>query len=181
MHMKTSTIVWVIAVVAVLGVSLYFYSSSSNISPANPALSYNTNALPVGTKSLPSSPPSTVAGNNPQQNTIVSSSTVPMQATVTYGPNGFSPSTVTIRQGGVVTFVNQSSGKMWIGANPHPTHEGYDSTTKNQHCVSGYAGPVPFDQCSAGANYSFTFSKIGSWSYHNHANSSDVGTIVVAP
>ncbi len=102
-----------------------------------------------------------------------------MTATVTYSGHGFSPSTVTIAKGGTVTFVNQSSNKMWVASDPHPTHQGYDGTTRSQHCAQGYTGAKPFDQCSTGNSFTFTFTKTGSWGYHNHDLHQDTGTVVV--
>jgi plastocyanin len=66
---------------------------------------------------------------------------------------------------------------MWIASDPHPTHQGYSGTTRDQHCpdTSGTA----FDECAAGTTYTFVFEKVGSWGYHNHANISSRGTVVV--
>ena len=73
--------------------------------------------------------------------------------------------------------MNQSGGGMWVASDPHPTHEGYSGTTRDQHCpdTTGTA----FDQCSAGASYSFVFQKIGNWGYHNHTNPISKGLIIV--
>jgi plastocyanin len=99
--------------------------------------------------------------------------------TVIYGAQGFSPQTITVPLGTTVTFVSQGADEMWIASDPHPTHQGYDGTTKNQHCAVGYSGPTPFDQCSTGMSYSFTFLKAGTWGYHNHGAAGDRGTVVV--
>jgi plastocyanin len=104
---------------------------------------------------------------------------VPTAATVALTSSGFSPKSVTIKKGGTVTWVNQTSGDMWIGSAPHPTHTGYDGTTQQQHCAPGYAGPAPFDECKEADTFSFTFDKVGSWNYHNHENASLFGTVVV--
>ena len=103
----------------------------------------------------------------------------PAGTTVTYTDQGFSPASVTIPVGGTVTFANQSSKKMWIGSDPHPTHEWYDGTTKDAHCAPGYSDSSPFDECSANNSFTFTFTKAGQWGYHNHASEDDRGTIVV--
>jgi plastocyanin len=50
--------------------------------------------------------------------------TISDQATITITSAGVvSPSSVTIRQGGRVTFVNSHSGSHDIASDPHPTHE----------------------------------------------------------
>ena len=102
--------------------------------------------------------------------------------TVTYTDNGFSPAEVTITEGQSVTWVNQSSEKMWIASGPHPSHTGYDKTSRSAHCATEYAGEIPFDECAniaSGENYTFTFIKAGTWKYHNHSNEDQFGTIVV--
>ncbi|MDE2071570.1 MAG: hypothetical protein KGI70_02460 [Patescibacteria group bacterium] len=102
----------------------------------------------------------------------------PMQATVTYNGTSFSPSSVTIAKGGTVTFTS-TAGNIWIASAPHPVHTAYDGTTASVHCAAGYTGPAPFDQCSAGPGFSFTFNKTGSFQYHDHLNTSAFGTVVV--
>ena len=101
------------------------------------------------------------------------------EVTIAYTATGFSPKTVTVAAGTKVTFVNQTSGRMWVASGVHPIHTSYDGTTKNEHCAVGYSGPAPFDECATGSSYSFVFNKVGSWEFHNHANASDVGSVVV--
>ncbi len=103
--------------------------------------------------------------------------TAPMTATVTYDGSSFTPRSVTIARGGTVTWVNESGGNMWVASARHPDHTVYAGTTRQQHCpdTSGTA----FDQCQGGGNYSFTFTKTGSWNYHDHINASVFGTVVV--
>ena len=68
---------------------------------------------------------------------------------------------------------------MWVASAPHPSHTGYDGTSRQTHCVAGYSGPKPFDQCAAGTSFSFTFKQTGTWPYHDHNNSGKFGTVVV--
>ncbi len=46
----------------------------------------------------------------------------PSGATITIGPNGVSPSTVTINPGESVTFVNNDSRQREMTSDPHPLH-----------------------------------------------------------
>lgn len=151
--------VWVVLVVLVaLGLGWYFWGQNASVVTT-------PQTQTQGTTTPPTTPTTTQA---------------PMSATVTYGPNGFSPSTVTIAKGGTVTFTAAAGAdEMWIASDPHPTHQGYDGTTKSQHCAAGYSGPAPFDQCTTGTSFSFTFNQVGTWGYHNHGNSADRGTVVV--
>lgn len=99
--------------------------------------------------------------------------------TVTYTDQGFSPKSVTVPAGTTITFVNQTGENMWVASALHPTHQTYDGTTMSEHCTAGYRGPAPFDQCVSGDSFSFIFLKVGEWKYHNHADATDFGTIIV--
>lgn len=85
---------------------------------------------------------------------------------VTYADTGFAPSTVTVKKGTTVTFINGSNGGMWVASAVHPTHQ----------LLPG------FDQLKSVAKngmYEYTFVKVGTWKYHNHVKASDTGTVVV--
>lgn len=99
--------------------------------------------------------------------------------TVTYTDAGFSPSTVTVKQGTAVTFVNASTREMRVASDEHPSHTGYDGTNKDTHCAEGYTGPKPFDECEVGMSFTFTFDRAGTWGFHNHRNDDDHGTVIV--
>lgn len=95
---------------------------------------------------------------------------------VTYTDNGFEPKAVSVNAGQTVRFVNQSSRGMWVGTDPHPAHTGYPEKTAKD--CKGSA----FDACktiAAGQSWSFTFNQKGTWGYHNHVQTRDVGTITV--
>ena len=96
---------------------------------------------------------------------------------VSYTNQGFFPTEVSIKVGDTVNFVNNSSEDMWVGSAMHPDHALYSGTDLKDHCpdTSGTA----FDQCGKGNEYSFTFTKIGSWGYHNHSNASRFGKVIV--
>ena len=97
--------------------------------------------------------------------------------TVRLSEDGFSAATLTVKKGTTVTFINQSTHEMWIGSDEHPSHTGYDGTSRDEHCAQAIKSS--FDQCGVGETYSFTFDKAGTWGYHNHRDASDHGTVVV--
>jgi hypothetical protein len=71
---------------------------------------------------------------------------------------------------------------MWTAADLHPTHTEYDGTDTKTHCTNGSANNGTFDDCSAtpaGASYDFTFTKAGTFDYHNHTRADDTGTVIV--
>ena|SRR5579871_2066176 len=85
---------------------------------------------------------------------------------VSYTENGFQPQTITIKKGESVTWTNKDSDELWVASNPHPTH-------------TDYPGFDELASITTGKTYTFTFTKIGQWGYHNHLNPSQKGTVVV--
>lgn len=93
---------------------------------------------------------------------------------VTYTDTGYSPATLRIKAGGLVTFKNQSLRSMWTASAAHPTHRQYPTT-------GGCLGST-FDSCKGvqpGSDWAFRFDTPGAWKYHNHLRPGDTGTIVV--
>ncbi len=82
---------------------------------------------------------------------------------------GFSPNTITIKNGDKVTFVNKDSNQHWPASDLHPSH-----------CI--YKGCNVFDSrrgLEQNENYTVTFDIAGNWKYHDHLNPGFVGTITV--
>jgi plastocyanin len=91
----------------------------------------------------------------------------PITYTVSFNGTAYSPSTVTLKAGDTVLFVNNSnSTNMWPASNPHPQH-------------TGYPGFDPTSQIAPGATWSFKFNNAGSWGYHDHLQSFITGTVNV--
>lgn len=98
--------------------------------------------------------------------------------TVAITAEGFSPKTLTVKAGTMVTFVNEDVNEHWPASAMHPTHMVYPGSGI-QKCGTGEA---IFDACKGlaqGESFSFTFDEIGSWKYHDHLNVPLTGTIVV--
>ncbi len=99
---------------------------------------------------------------------------------VTYTDSGYLPSELTIKAGDTVTFKNESSLGMWTASAMHPSHTVYSGTSLQEHCPD--AANTSFDECTSaqpGQSWSFTFSKTGTWEYHNHVKAHDFGKIIV--
>ncbi|MCK9344501.1 MAG: hypothetical protein M0P64_00050 [Candidatus Pacebacteria bacterium] len=111
------------------------------------------------------------------QSTQTSTTTKRASVLVTYSASGFSPKMITVKQGDTVTFNSVDGSRMWVAVNEHPTHLGYDGTSRSEHCPD--TAGTAFDQCAAGETFSFTFRKVGSFIYHNHTNANNEGTVVV--
>ena len=82
---------------------------------------------------------------------------------VVYTNSGFSPQTLTVGVGTTIVFTNQSDNQMWVASDPHPVHTNHPA----------------FDQVGDEDTYSFTFTEIGTYNYHNHLIPSNVGMIIV--
>jgi plastocyanin len=163
--MNTKPLLIVLAVIVLLIVAYFVFAGGAS-APTETATTTVTGA------------PATDGTGAPVVTTTTT--TTSTNVTITYGPNGFSPTNVTVAPGTTVTWVNQGSGRMWVASDEHPTHTEFDNTALNQHCANGapISGSV-FDQCNAGSSFSFTFTKAGTWEYHNHAQASDHGTVTV--
>jgi plastocyanin len=86
--------------------------------------------------------------------------------TVTFTESGFSPEKLKVTKGTTVTFINESSGMMWVASDSHPVHG--DLSEFDQLRSSG-----------KGSTYAFTFNEFGEWSYHNHLAPDNKGVIIV--
>jgi len=86
--------------------------------------------------------------------------------TVTYTDSGFSPVPLTIKLGDNVNFKNESSAPMWVASAPHPAHTDYPEFDAKKGAGEG-------------ETYSFTFTKVGTWKYHDHLNPTRYGSIIV--
>lgn len=85
---------------------------------------------------------------------------------VVYDGSKFSPQTLRVKSGTTVTFRNDGVRPMWVASDPHPIHTNYSAFDARKNI-----GP--------GESYIFTFSRIGTWGYHDHLSPSKKGEIIV--
>jgi len=88
---------------------------------------------------------------------------------VSYSDSGFSPSTLTIQKGEVITFKNIGSKMMWVASAMHPTHKVYPGSDITKCGTSLQAGT--FDACKGyglGESWEFQLNESGTWKYHDH-------------
>lgn len=86
-------------------------------------------------------------------------------ATITFNGLGFSLSAVSVKSGDTIAIKNNSSQTIEFNSNPHPIH------TDNSELNVGRIPP--------GETLSVKLTRKGAWGYHDHLNSSRVGTITV--
>lgn len=97
---------------------------------------------------------------------------------ITYTDTGYSPNTITIKNGETIIFKNQSSKSMWPASAMHPSHRLYSGTSLDEHCPDKTNST--FDACTGilpGGSWSFKFDKNGSWGFHDHLDSKNFGKI----
>lgn len=142
----------VIIIVVIIGGGYYLVKSRSATQQQGTPSVQNTqqNAQPTSIKTATSAVSSASASGN----------------AVNYTQDGFQPHSITIKVGQTVTWTNKSSDDLWVASNPHPTH-------------TDYPGFDELKSMPTGQTYSFTFTKVGNWGYHNHLNPSQQGVVVV--
>lgn len=87
------------------------------------------------------------------------------EAKVTLTNAGFAPETLRVKTRTIVTWENKSQSLATVDSNVHPTHRLYPFLNLGN-----------FD---SGETISVTFQEAGTYTYHNHLNSSQTGTVIV--
>lgn len=92
-----------------------------------------------------------------------------VSATIIHKDGEFTPNCLQISQGTTVTWVNEGSKDIQIGADPHPVHTGNKELSNNEFVLT--LGP--------GEEATVTMEKTGKHGYHDHLNASAGGAIIV--
>ena len=100
-----------------------------------------------------------------QEQTQANEVPIPGANVVTYSDSGFSPNSITLKVGEKVEFKNNSSANVQVNSAVHPTHQLYPELN------IGVIAP--------NETKTVTFTKAGTYKYHNHLNASQTGEIVV--
>lgn len=106
----------------------------------------------------------------PVQQTQETDNTQTEVTTVKYSDAGFEPKQITVKKGTKVQFTNNAQIPMYVATDPHPAHTDYPEFEMG---VVLQRHPEPDE------DFSFTFDKVGTWKYHNHAMPDHVATVVV--
>lgn len=89
-----------------------------------------------------------------------------VDVSITTGSGGFSPSTVNITAGDTVRWTNNDSVTRSVFSKNHPSHTLYSS--------------LNLGNVAPGGTLQLTFNDVGTYGYHDHLYSSNLGTVVVA-
>ncbi len=94
------------------------------------------------------------------------SDVVKSTAIVEVTDKGFTPGTVKVKKGTLITFVNKGKKTHRVSSDPHPVHTG----------LAGFDSPT----LAKGDTYFFLFDKAGTFTFHDHLNPLKFkGTIIV--
>ncbi len=87
--------------------------------------------------------------------------------TITFSQEGFTPKEFRIEQGNTIVFKTNQKKPFWPASDLHPTHSIYPEFD-------------PGEPIEAYSSWSFTFTKVGEWTFHNHLFPSQRGKIIVS-
>ncbi len=149
--MNAKLLLGIVVIAGGLGLGWYVMQGKPTAPPTQPAS--------ASTQEVTAAP-------SPEDTSTASSGAIIAKVTVNYTDSGYTPNTITLKKGVTVRFVNQSTSTMWVASDVHPTHQllpGFDELAS----------------VTNGGAYEYTFVKVGTWTYHNHMNPTDKGTVVV--
>lgn len=159
MNKTTLITIFILLVIAIAAVVLFKTTAPASAPGISPEASSAVIGSPQGfVQFAPSETPpfvSPVPTSSPQAAAVIS-----------IMDTGFEPSAITVTAGTTVTFVNNGQAAHWPASDPHPTHTalpGFDAKRA----------------LATGETYSFVFSKVGQWGFHDHLHSQLHGTVTV--
>ena len=90
---------------------------------------------------------------------------LPKMAIVTLDKTGFSPKGVTIKVGSAVRWVNKSGAEQTVNSDNYPTNQLHKE--------------LNFGVFNNGSSFVYTFTKPGTYGYHNQYNAKQNGEVIV--
>lgn len=90
---------------------------------------------------------------------------LPKEVSITLDKNGFSPKEITIKTGTAVRWKNISGKKQTVNSDDYPTNQKHKE--------------LNFGIFENNSSFVYTFSKPGTYGYHNQFNSKQAGKIIV--
>lgn len=134
-------------------------SSSPSASPSQSPSANNTPvATPVAT-STPIARPTPTSSGSPVS--------APKTVNISYTNSCFVSGNQSIKKGDTIRFTNNSNGSMWPASDRHPEHDIYSEFDSK--------GPI-----GNGGMYTFTFTRTGTWGYHDDIKPGCGGAITVS-
>lgn len=171
--MKIGVIIIVIALLLIGGFLLFFYNSGDS-SDSGAEGDFFINEVGENVGSLNNDLNDNLNNREDEIEDISS------EHAVEFSSSGYFPSTLTIKIGDTINFVNEDVRLTWPASDIHPTHTVYPGSSISK-CGTSEENKI-FDACKGlqqGESYSFTFNEAGTWSYHDHLSPGKKGTIIV--
>jgi plastocyanin len=169
MNSRALTIVVVlVAVVAVVGL-VWWWSTPVTAPTATPSPTNEFQKLPGDTSTnqfLQQAPGDEVPSTAPTSASPSPAASTAASVTIVVDETGFSPAAVTVTPGTKVTFVNNGQAPHWPASDVHPTHNILPEFDAKRGLATG-------------EEYSFTFTKAGTWRFHDHLRAQSTGTVTV--
>lgn len=104
--------------------------------------------------------------NHPTNKTALNQrAPLPKEVTVTLSKIGFSPSTVTINVGSAIRWVNKSGSQETVNSDNYPTNQLHKE--------------LNFGVFNNGSSVVYTFTKLGTYGYHNQFHHEQEGKVIV--
>lgn len=169
-----NVILWVVGLL-IIAAGWYLYSSKGSLlaPPADDETAQTVTDADTEAEATPVSEDATV---NPDADAIEAAVTGVPATVITFIDSGFVPSSVTVKKGQIVRWMNNSGSKVWPASAVHPSHEVYPQKSPSD-CLGS-----SFDAClglAQGESWDFKFDYIGEWKFHNHLNASQWGVVNV--
>ncbi len=165
--MNNTTIITIVILILLAGGAVFLFKSTTPTTVMAPTQTITP--MLVGTENPNTMVITPTPTTSPESSVIASSSpsSIPVAGvTISITDTGFEPSTVTVKAGTPVTFVNNGQALHWPASDPHPTH-------------GGLAGFDAKKGLATGETYTFTFTKVGTWGFHDHLNARNGGSVIV--
>lgn len=165
-----STALWgtilVIIVIIVAAFLVMRQPDNSAISPVTTSMEEEGEAEQLNLE-VPSTVGDAVTTESPAATPDQTSETETVSADViTITDTGFTPAALTVPVNTTVTFTNNGQGAHWPASAPHPTHTGLPGFDAKRGLATG-------------ESYSYTFTKVGTWPFHDHLNPRLTGSVTV--
>lgn len=157
-----------LVIVVVIGIVLYSRSntdvasdteSQTNMASDNQSTDLATNTANSNTETAAQTTPTIQEPTAPDGNDV-------QVYEIAFDGNAYTPSTLTIKNGDIVVFKNNSSKDFWPASARHPDHLEYPEFD-------------PKKGIAAGETWQFKFTKSGAWGFHDHLTPSAFGKITV--
>ena len=103
--------------------------------------------------------------NSSTKSSVAQRAPLPIEVTVTLSKTGFSPSTVTIAVGSAVRWKNESGSQETVNSDNYPTNQLHKE--------------LNFGVFANGSSVVYTFTKPGTYRYHNQFHHEQEGKVIV--